>query len=82
MLYTEYKGEEVRSFLLVGQHGSKAQLWIDPPSPTGEVGVHAWDYRRRREDYVTNVGALESCLDQALEVAEGWLRRPGGRLNP
>jgi hypothetical protein len=72
-LYTTYRDEEVRSVELVGSDGRKCQLWIDAPDQSGNVQVHAWDYKKRREDCKGTVADLPRCLDQAYATAMKWL---------
>jgi hypothetical protein len=64
-IFTEYQGYEVRSTDVVDQSGNKYQIWIDVPEADGKVEVHAWDYKKRREDYI----ATKLSLMQALEAA-------------
>lgn len=70
----EFKDEEVRSAQLVSETGGKVQIWIDPPTEEGMVGVHVWDYRMRRQDMNVNVRALRDALSNARAVAREWLK--------
>jgi len=69
---TSYKDYEVRSIDLVDAQGARYQLWLDPPGETGRVGVHVWDYRKRRADYEGKLEDLIQCLDEALQAASEW----------
>jgi len=69
---TSYKDYEVRSIDLVDAQGVRFQLWLDPPGETGRIGVHVWDYRKRRADYGANLEDLAKCLDEALQAASEW----------
>jgi hypothetical protein len=73
-VYTSYKDYEVRSVDVVDQKGRKYQIWIDPPDQRGNVEVHAWDYRRRRKDYIVSANDLRSCLEEAYNVVSLWIR--------
>jgi hypothetical protein len=72
-LYTTYRDEEVRSVDMVGSNGRKCQLWIDAPDKSGNVQVHVWDYKKRREDCKANVNDLSQCLERAYGTAMKWL---------
>ena len=72
-LYTTSRDEEVRSVDALGSNGRKCQLWIDAPDQSGNVHVHVWDYRKRREDYKTTTGDLPGCLEAAYATAVKWL---------
>lgn len=72
-LYTTYRDEEVRSVDLVGSNGRKCQLWIDAPDQSGNVQVHVWDYKKRRENYTAMTGDLRRSLEQAYVTATKWL---------
>jgi hypothetical protein len=69
---TSYKDYEVRSIDLVDAQGTRFQLWLDPPGETGAVGVHVWDYRKRRADYEVQLEDLAEYLDGALQTASEW----------
>lgn len=72
-LYTEYKDSEVRSVDVVDHSGKKFQIWIDKPSDE-TVGVHAWDYKRRRRDWEPAVAELGEALEQAIAQVDEWKR--------
>jgi hypothetical protein len=72
-IYTKYRDEEVRSVDLVGTNGRKCQLWIDAPDKSGNIRVHVWDYKNRREDYKATVADLARCLEQGYAIAMEWL---------
>ncbi len=71
-MMTAYKGYEVRSVDLTNEEGSRFQLWVDPPGEDGRVGVHVWNYKKRRADYGVKIQDLGNCLDEALRVVSGW----------
>jgi len=64
-LFKLYKESEVRAVDVVNQHGLRCQIWVDEPDSSGKVGVHAWDYKRKRNDYDVTIDRLSACLDQA-----------------
>jgi len=64
-LFTVYKEIDVRSIDVVNQRGRRCQIWIDEPDNTGKVGVHAWDYKKQRKDYIIPISDLFACLDDA-----------------
>ncbi len=66
-LFTEYKESEVRSVDVVNQQGRRCQIWVDKPDDQGEVGVHVWDYKRKRNDYAVPISELALCLDEAYK---------------
>ena len=72
-LYTTYRDEEVRSVDLIGSAGRKCQLWIDAPDQSGNVLVHVWDYKKRRQDLQTTMAELAQSLEMAYATAIGWL---------
>lgn len=76
---TLYKDYEVRSIDVVDAQGARFQLWLDPPEATGEIGVHVWDYRRRRADYEVQLKDLTECLDDALRMASKWSSSGGAQ---
>lgn len=72
IVMTSYKEYEVRSIDLVDSQGARFQLWLDPPGETGRIGVHVWDYKKRRADYEVKLEDLADCLDEALQAASEW----------
>jgi hypothetical protein len=72
-IYSEFKGEAVRSTDLVDAQGRRCQMWLDPPDSGGRVGVHVWDYRKRRKDFTGSVETLGEVLEQALVQGKEWL---------
>lgn len=69
-LSTEYRGEPVRAFDIVGSTGAKCQIWIE----AGEgLVVAVWDYRERIEKFAASEDDLFSCLDAALATGRRWL---------
>jgi len=73
-IYTSYQDYEVRSTDVVDNEGRKYQIWVDPPDQYGNVGVHAWDYRKRRKDYTTPTKDLGNCLELAYNSVLLWIQ--------
>lgn len=71
-LYKTYKDEQVRSFEVVNTQGKRFQIWIDLPSPKNEVGVHVWDYKKKRKDFLVSPDELIDCLEKAYITAKTW----------
>lgn len=70
-LYTTYQDSEVRSVDLVDTKGYRYQIWIDTPIDDS-VAVHAWDYRKKRKDWVVKIEELNDCLEDALDTVKKW----------
>ena len=71
---TSYKDCEVRSIDLADEEGCRFQLWVDPPEQAGKIGVHVWDYKKRRMDYDVEFDDLVDCLDEALRMVSQWTK--------
>ena len=71
-LSTQYQDADVRSFELVGPTG-RAQIWVEV---NGDVTVHVWDYRKRKQTFSVDSSALSDGLDDALRVAKAWCGTP------
>jgi hypothetical protein len=70
----KYKDDEVRTFDVVSSSGDQIQVWIDPPRPSGQVGVHVWDYHHRRsKDLNGDVAEVAKLVDEAYITAREWL---------
>ena len=69
-LLSEYKDCEVRSFEVFNK-GRKFQIWIDHPAG-GFVGVHVWDYKRKRMDWNVTTSNLYPTLDEAFATIFEW----------
>jgi hypothetical protein len=73
VLCSRYRDSDVRSIEIVDNAGKRYQIWIDEPE-NEHIGVHAWDYRRKRSDWSPIQNELEKCLDEALETVLKWCR--------
>jgi hypothetical protein len=69
-LFTEYRGESVRSFDIVGPSARRCQIWIESAEP---LAVHVWDYGKRRERLEADFDTVRQRLDDALEIARSWV---------
>jgi hypothetical protein len=70
---TKYRDEEVRSLDVVSAKGKRYQIWVDAPR-NGRVGVHVWDYRKRRIDLDVAQTELNSALDAVFSAAREWMQ--------
>jgi len=70
VVLSEYKDCEVRSFEVFDK-GRKFQIWIDHPAG-GFVGVHVWDYKKRRKDWNVPTVNLYPTLDDAFAAVFEW----------
>jgi hypothetical protein len=73
-VYTSYQDYEVRSVDVVDQNGQKYQIWIDPPDQNGNVKVHAWDYKKKREDRTVSISDLGICLEEVYSTVLRWIQ--------
>ncbi len=73
-LYRSYKDSEVRSVDLVDVKGRRYQMWIDTPIDEF-IAVHAWDYRKRRKDWIVKIEELYDCLENAFNTVREWFPR-------
>ena len=66
----KYKEIEVRSITFQGRDSVFYQLWIDPPDGNGFVGIHVWDYKRRRKDFVAESDEFPKKLELAFRTIQ------------
>ena len=67
-LSIRYQDSDVRSFELVGPSG-RAQLWVEVNE---QIKVCVWDFRKRKEFFVTELSGLDAALDRAARLARPW----------
>lgn len=72
-LFKKYQDISVRTIVITSAAGSKCQIWIEYPSPSGDILVRAWDYGKRKLVWHTDKQGLSSALDTALSAAKTWL---------
>ena len=72
-IFTRYQDYDVRSTDIVDKLGHKYQIWIDEPETDGSVKVHAWDYKKRRKDFMTTTLNLISALEAAYAQVFYWI---------
>ena len=58
---------------VVDELGNKYQIWIDEPKSDGSVEVHAWDYKKKRKDFMTTTLDLMSALEAAYLQVSSWI---------
>lgn len=71
-LSTAYRDEEVRSIEIVSPEGRRFQMWLDLPR-AGCVGVHLWDYKKRRVDLEVPHNEVVKALDSLFTTAKEWM---------
>jgi hypothetical protein len=71
-LYTEHKGEPVRTAVLVGKGGAKVQIWVQPGPTADTWEVYVWDYHKRKKHWRA-AAHLEGRLIDAYKMARTWL---------
>jgi hypothetical protein len=71
-LYKEYKEIEVRSVEFVSANGRRFQIWVDPPDVDGMIGIHVWDFKRKRRDFLVSEIDLDEYLQSTLDIAQTW----------
>ncbi|HAB37558.1 MAG TPA: hypothetical protein DCE52_06100 [Rhodobacteraceae bacterium] len=71
-IHTQYQDAEVRSIDIVSPQGKRFQLWIDEPSRSGDISVHIWDMKKRRQDYVATKSSFKDKLEAAYQQAQSW----------
>ena len=75
-LFTQYQDSEVRSVDVAGKGGQKFQIWIDPPKGD-RVSIHAWDYKKRRQDWDASLIDLDKYLEEVIRTALSWVEPSG-----
>jgi hypothetical protein len=75
-----YKENESRCIDFHDEANQRYQIWVDPPindplNSNPEIGVHAWDYGKRRKDFVSQMNDLPRRLDEAYGIIQKWMTR-------
>lgn len=72
LFYKTYQGEDVRA--VEKREGQRRifQIWIDEPDKSGLIGVHVWNFKKKRRDFVISANDLDEYLENALKIAEAW----------
>lgn len=73
-LYKEYKEIEVCSVDIVSEKGRQSQIWIDPLDSEGLTGIHVWDFKKKRRDFLVSAIDFEEYLENALRIAKSWIK--------
>jgi hypothetical protein len=71
--YTRYQEEEIRSFDIGDSKGRNYQLWVDAPDEKGQISIHAWDYKKKRSDFIADVSNLLDSLEVAYRTINKWM---------
>jgi hypothetical protein len=69
---TVYKDCEVRSVDVVRNSANRYQIWVDLPNEKNEVGIHAWDYKKRKADIECSLAELENKLEEIYSMVLFW----------
>lgn len=77
-----YRDDEVRSVAVVDDSGGEYQIFLTPPDAAGRLTVTASTRRRPRVDIEANLASLESALEQAYRLVEGWISAAGHTRSP
>jgi len=72
-VFTFYKDYEVRSIDLVDATGNRYQIWIEELDNEEKIGIHAWDYNKKKYDCFTTVPELHKCLDEIYQIVKKWM---------
>ena len=73
-LHTVYKEIEIRSVEIVDKGGSRFQIWVDAPDDAGQIGLHVWDFKRKRRDFLVASVDLNEYLENVLKIARSWAK--------
>ncbi len=75
--YTSYQEAEIRSFGFADHLGNMYQMWIDKPTPSGEIKVHIWNYKskwkKKVEHFSVSKPELFDCLEKGYEIITSWM---------
>jgi hypothetical protein len=72
-LFTSFKDEEVRSTEVVDQRGNRYQIWVEPADSSGQYPVYAWDYKKRKSQFIGPLKDLEHNLEKAYSEVQMWI---------
>ena len=80
MISAIYKENESRCIDFHDAANHRYQIWVDPPvddphNLNPEIGVHAWDFGKRRRDFVSQINDLPRKLDEAYLSLQKWMTR-------
>lgn len=78
MIVAIYKEDTSRCIDFADENSHRYQIWVDPPmtdivNSNEEIGVHVWDYKRRRRDFVCRIGDLAKRIDEASAQIKRWM---------
>ncbi len=75
-VYTEYKGESVRSADIVDDSGKSYQIWLEI-TKNENIKISCWDKKNKRKDIECSFPHLVRCLDDAYSTVEQWIKEDG-----
>lgn len=75
-LYTEYKGENVRSISLVDDAGCAYQIWLEE-SDSRDFDVCCWDFEEKRHREASSEEELAVALVNAYQQVLSWIESRG-----
>ncbi len=71
-LLKTYQDCEVRSVELVDMKGERYQIWVEEPQG-GNIKICAWDFKKRRIEFIANKSSLLKKLNMALSAVKSWM---------
>ncbi|HEU0143418.1 MAG TPA: hypothetical protein VFQ47_01415 [Nitrososphaera sp.] len=71
-IHTKYKDYDVRSIDMVGSLGKRYQIWLDAPDERKEIGLHAWDYKKRKVEVKSSTSDLGENLEKIYATVVEW----------
>jgi len=77
-----YKGDDVRSVLIVDDAGGEYQLWLTIPDPKGQLTVTVAKAMLARADFETRIEDLSAALEEAYRRVETWISAAGHTRTP
>jgi hypothetical protein len=76
LLYSEYKGEAVRSVDIVDDSGKSYQIWLEI-TKNENIKIRCWDKKNERKDIECSLPHLARSLDDAYSTVEQWIKEDG-----
>jgi len=75
-IFTEYQDFEVRSTDVLGNAGTKCQIWVEPTG-TSTFVVNIWNYQKKQAKRLKQLRAskadIRNRLEEAYQTAREWL---------
>jgi len=79
---TRHRDEEVRSIDVVDDAGARYQIWISDADEVGKVRVSAWNVKRKKNAYESDVDELDHSLEDAYSQVTEWIHEAGHTRTP